>query len=350
MNFGHGGDLVSARDMYAGEILDFSINVNPLGTPPQIQKAVFEAMKRVGEYPDPLCRRLRGAIAQRDGVSSDEVFCGNGAAEVIFRMIQVLRPEKALLTAPTFSEYEGALRQMGCECEFHLLKEENSFDLTENILEQIKPPVELVVLCNPNNPTGRLISDSLLRRILSRCQSIGAYLMLDECFLPLTERQEGMAGELSQWPKLFLLRAFTKSYAVPGLRIGYGLGDSALIQRLEQAGPCWNVSALAQEAGIACCGLPHWPEKGRELLRRQRPLMKEAMRELGLTVIDGEANYLLFRLRGVLDLKERLLRRGILIRSCANYRGLESDWYRAAVKKEEENQRFLRALREELEE
>jgi len=350
MKFGHGGDLVSARDIYSGEILDLSVNINPLGTPPQVEQAVLEAMRRVGEYPDPLCRHLRTAIAERDGVSPEEIFCGNGAAEVIFRLAQVLRPKAALLTAPTFSEYEGALAQLGCDCRFHQLKEEDCFDVTENILEEIQPPVELVVLCSPNNPTGRLVSRPLLRRILKRCGDIGAHLMLDECFLPLAMEGRGMAEELSEWPQLFLLRAFTKSYAVPGLRIGYGLGAASLIEKLEAAGPCWNVSGPAQAAGIACCGLPGWPQEGRKLLKEQRPILTAAMRELGCTVIDGAANYLLFRLPGVNDLKERLLRRGILIRSCANYRGLGPDWYRTAVKQEEQNQRFLRALREELEE
>ena len=171
MTLEHGGDLVSARKSYSGEILDLSVNLNPLGPPPQVLQAARDAMAQVTAYPDPLCRDLRQAIAQKDGVSPEQVFCGNGAAEVIFRFVMALRPKAALLTAPTFAEYEGALAQMGCHCRFHVLRQENEFDVTQDILADIQKPVELVVLCSPNNPTGRLISEDLLLQILKRCRA-----------------------------------------------------------------------------------------------------------------------------------------------------------------------------------
>ena len=159
-----------------------------------------------------------------------------------------------------------------------------------------------------------------------------------------------MAPYLAQYPELFLLRAFTKTYAVPGLRLGYGLGAPELVERLMTWGPCWNVSGIAQAAGLACCALPHWPQKGRELLEQCRPMLGQELARLGCHVVPGEANYLLFRLPGVSDLKERLLRRGVLVRSCANYRGLGPDWYRVAVRQEKDTIRFLRVLGAELEE
>ena len=350
MTLEHGGDLVSARKSYSGEILDLSVNLNPMGPPPQVLQAARDAMAQVTAYPDPLCRDLRQAIAQKDGVSPEQVFCGNGAAEVIFRFALALRPKAALLTAPTFAEYEGALAQTGCHCRFHVLRQENEFDVTQDILADIQKPVELVVLCSPNNPTGRLISEELLLQILKRCREIGAALMVDECFLPLAREGRGMAPHLAQYPELFLLRAFTKTYAVPGLRLGYGLGAPELVERLMTWGPCWNVSGIAQAAGMACCALPRWPELGRKLLEQNRPLLEEGLTKLGCQVVSGQANYLLFRLPGVSDLKERLLQRGVLVRSCANYRGLGPDWYRVAVRKKEDTIRFLRELGAELEE
>ena len=350
MTLEHGGDLVSARNIYSGEILDLSVNLNPMGPPPQVVQAARDALEQVKAYPDPLCRDLRQAIAQRDGVSPEQVFCGNGAAEVIFRLAMALRPKAALLTAPTFSEYEGALTQVGCDCRFHVLRQEERFDVTENILADIQRPVELVVLCSPNNPTGRLVSEELLLRVLDRCREIGAVLMVDECFLPLVHGGRGMAPYLEDYPELFLLRAFTKTYAIPGLRLGYGLGAPELIQRLLTWGPCWNVSGPAQAAGLACCALPDWPAEGRKLLEEQRPMLAQGLIRLGCRVIPGAANYLLFRLPGTEDLKERLLRRGGLVRSCANYRGLGPDWYRVAVRQAADNERFLRILGAELEE
>ena len=346
----HGGDLFSAQKIYSGEILDMSVNLNPMGTPPQVLQAARDALDQVREYPDPQCRRLRQAIAQKDGVSPEQIFCGNGAAEVIFRLALALRPRAALLTAPTFSEYEDALAQVGCGCRFHVLREENNFDVTEAILDDIAPPVELVMVCSPSNPTGRLIDESLLLRMLARCREIGAVLAVDECFLPLAREGRGLAPYLNDSPNLFLLRAFTKTYAIPALRLGYGLGAPDLIERLTDWGACWNVSGVAQAAGLACCALPGWPNAGRELLARERPLLQAGLEGLGCRVIPGSANYLLFRARGVTDLKERLLRRGVLVRSCANYRGLGPDWYRAAVRQRADNERFLRMLGAELEE
>ena len=159
-----------------------------------------------------------------------------------------------------------------------------------------------------------------------------------------------MAPYLARYPELFLLRAFTKTYAIPSLRLGYGLGAPELVERMMAWGPCWNVSGIAQAAGLACCALPQWPEKGRELLECQRPLLAQGLKNHGCQVVPSQANYLLFRLPGVHDLKERLLRHGVLVRSCANYRGLGPDWYRVAVRSEEDNTRFLRILGAELEE
>ena len=350
MALDHGGDLFSAQKIYSGEILDMSVNLNPLGTPPQVLQAARDALDQVREYPDPLCRRLRQAIAQKDGVSPEQTFCGNGAAEVIFRLALALRPRAALLTAPTFSEYEDALAQVGCGCRFHVLREENNFDVTEAILDDIAPPVELVMVCSPNNPTGRLTDEPLLLRMLARCREIGAVLAVDECFLPLAREGRGLAPYLNDSHNLFLLRAFTKTYAIPALRLGYGLGAPDLIERLTDWGACWNVSGVAQAAGLACCALPGWPNAGRELLARERPLLQAGLEGLGCRVIPGSANYLLFRARGVTDLKECLLRRGVLVRSCANYRGLGPDWYRDAVRQRADNERFLRLLGAELEE
>ena len=344
MTLEHGGDLFAAQQVYSGEILDFSVNINPLGPAPQALEAARAALERAGEYPDPLCRALRQAIAARDGVQPEQVLCGNGAAEVIFRLALALRPRAALLTAPTFAEYEGALRQVGCDCRFHLLREDVQFDVTEEILGAIEAPIELVVLCSPHNPTGRVIAPALLEKILARCRVIGARLLLDECFLPLAQAGPGMAPYLAAWPELFLLRAFTKTYGLPALRLGYGLGEAALVERMLAWGPCWNVSGPAQAAGLACCQLPQWPSDGRALAASERPRLLRGLAALGCRVIPGSANYLLFCLPGVFDLKERLLRQGVLLRSCANYRGLGPDWYRVAVRQAAENETLLRAL------
>ena len=344
----HGGDLLTAQSRYGGAVLDFSTNLNPLGMPPQVKQAAAEADGAA--YPDPLCRHLRQAIAAHDGVEEEQVICGNGAADLIFRLAFALKPRKALLTAPTFSEYEGALTCVGCQVERYALDIDRDFDLDEGFLKAIVPGVELVFLCTPNNPTGRLIDPELLAEAARRCRDVGARLVVDECFLPLAGGGAGLAPRLTEFSNLFLLRAFTKSYAMAGLRLGYGLSaDLELLETLGRFAQPWSVSAPAQAAGTAAfTRCPQWPEQARALVERERPVLAAGLEGLGCRVVPSQANYLLFQAENVTDLKEKLLQRGVLLRSCANYHNLGPDWYRVCVKGGEENRRLLAALKEVL--
>lgn len=335
----HGGDVWGRETA-----LDFSANLHPLGMPPEVAAAAREAVAGADHYPDPYCTALRTAIAARDGVEPDEVICGAGAGDLIFRLCLALRPRRALVTAPAFSEYERGLTLAGCETERYPLRPENGFDLDEGILDAIGGGLDALFLCSPNNPTGRLIDPALLEQIAVRCRETGTRLIVDECFIELTDGKP-----LKLEGDLFLLRAFTKTYAIPGLRLGYGLcADGALLERLYEAAQPWTVSNVAQAAGLAACACPDWPVRGRELLRTERPRLAGGLRGLGLTVWDGAANYLLFRAPGRAGLREELLKRGILIRSCGNFEGLSGDDYRVCVRTGEDNSRLLQALREVL--
>ena len=346
----HGGDVLTAQARYGGPVLDCSANLNPLGMPPQVGETAARAAAQASPYPDPLCRALRAAIAAHDGVAPEQVLCGGGAAELIFRLAFALRPRRALVTAPTFSEYEGALSAAGCAVTRHPLRRERNFDVDEGILEAIGPDTELVFLCTPNNPTGRLIDQELLLAAAEKCRGLGAVLAVDECFLPLSCGGPGLAPWLEEYPNLLLLRAFTKSYAMAGLRLGYVLcADAALLERMSAGGPPWSVSTPAQAAGLAALTqCPDWPSQARAFLERERPALAEGLSALGLDVVPGQANYLLFRAAGAADLKEKMVKKGVLIRSCANYHGLGEDWYRVCVGQAEQNRRLLAALREVL--
>ena len=346
----HGGDVLTAQARYGGPVLDCSANLNPLGMPPQVGEAAAAAAAQASPYPDPLCRALRAAIAAHDGVVPEQVLCGSGAAELIFRLAYALKPRRALVTAPAFSEYEAALSAAGCAVARHPLRQENHFDVDEGLLEAIGPDTELVFLCTPNNPTGRLIDQELLLAVAEKCRGLGAVLAVDECFLPLACGGPGLAPWLVEYPNLLLLRAFTKSYAMAGLRLGYALcADTALLERMSAGGPPWSVSTPAQAAGLAALTqCPHWPERARAFLEGERPALAAGLSALGLDVVPGQANYLLFRAAGAADLKEKMVTQGVLIRSCANYHGLGEDWYRVCVGPTEQNRRLLAALSEVL--
>ena len=231
-NYSHGGDIWNHP-----AAVDFSANLHPLGMPPEVAEALRASVEEAVNYPDPFCTQLRRAIAHGQGVEAEEVICGAGAADLIYRLCLTLRPQNALVTAPTFSEYAQALALTGCTPRRFLLHPENQFDLGEDFLNALTPELNMVFLCTPNNPTGRCVPLPLLRRIADRCEDIGAHLVLDECFIRLTDCPSALEL-LRDRPHLFLLRAFTKTYAMAGLRLGYGLSiDGGLLLGGVHRGP-----------------------------------------------------------------------------------------------------------------
>ena len=338
----HGGD------QYGRPVaLDFSVNVNPLGIPASVQQAVVDCTGQLDHYPDPYCRELVQAIAVHEKVPASFILCGCGAAELIFSYCAARRPKRAVELAPTFSEYSAALERVDCEILRYDLKAERDFVLDEGLLtmlEREKPDV--LFLCNPNNPTGQLIPETLVRDILALCHAKRISLFVDECFLDLTD--EGTASTLkpylAQYPELFILKAFTKNFAMAGLRLGYCLCSNDVL--LKTMGCCvqpWNVSIPAQMAGIAALQESEFLEQAREIIRTERPWLTRQLRKLGIEVYPSKANYLL--LHSKFPLYEGLLEQGIQIRSCANYHGLSQGWYRIAVKLHEENRVLIDAIR-----
>ena len=345
----HGGDWAGYQREYGRIPLDFSSNVSPLGVPAGVQRAIRRAAAQVDRYPDPLCRELRAALAEKENVSASHILCGSGAADLIFRAVLALRPRRALVTAPAFGEYEAALRCAGCETGHYLLRPDQTFHIQEDILEAVTPETDLLILCEPNNPTGVTTPMDLLARIAERCRETGTRLLADECFNDFLDdpSAHSLKDWTEVWPGMIILKAFTKLYAMAGVRLGYALcGDEALLEAMMAAGQTWSVSLLAQEAGIAALGETAYAEQVRSLVSAERPFLTAALRELGLHVIPGEANYLLFQSQR--PLLAPLKARGILLRGCGNYTGLDETWHRAAVRTNEENQRLIGALKEVL--
>ena len=345
----HGGDWAGFALAHGDLPLDFSANISPLGVPRGVQEALREAAGQADRYPDPPCRELRGALSDHEDVPAEWVLCGSGAADLIFRAVLALRPRRALVTAPTFTEYEAALETVGCAVERYALWPEEDFRLRPDILEKITPETDLLFLCEPNNPTGVTTSRPLLLCILERCRETGTRLVLDECFGDFLDEPElhTLKGALADFPNLLILKAFTKLYGMAGVRLGYALcADTERLERMRRAGQPWAVSSLAQAAGLAALKETDYVRQVRALIAAERPRLAEQMERLGLRVVPGEANYLLFRSETPLDAS--LGQRGILLRCCGNYAGLDGTWYRAAVRTRAENQRLIAALEEVL--
>ncbi len=349
MKLVHGGDYIGYREKYGRDALDFSANVSPLGMPEAVARAIGEAAFEADKYPDPLCRGLRAALSEAEQLPKDWMLCGNGAADLIFRLVWAKRPKHALVLAPTFAEYAAALETADCEVRRYLLTERNDFALTEGILAAIEPPIDMVFLCQPNNPTGQAADRALMRRILAKCEAVGALLVVDECFLDFLPDSEAwtMKPDLAAHANLFILKAFTKLYGMAGVRLGYGLcSDADLLARMRNAGQPWSVSSLAQAAGLAALGQTEYVAQVRALIETERPYLLSGLRALGLRAIEGRANYLLFRADA--GLGDRLEALGVVIRRCGNYPGLDETWYRTAVRTRRENDALLAALREAL--
>lgn len=345
----HGGDWAGYQAEYGCQPLDFSANISPLGLPKGIQQAIIDAIPHADRYPDPLCRALTAAIAEKEGISQTALLCGNGAADLIFRVVAALRPKKALLPAPCFAEYEQALGTVDCEVKRYFLPEEKDFHLDTDFLENITADIDMVFLCEPNNPTGLTSERELLLRILEKCKAVGAVLVLDECFNDFLEQPEAhtMQAALEEYPNLLILKAFTKMYAMAGVRLGYCLcADAALLEKMRQAGQPWAVSSLAQAAGLAALQENAYVQAVRKLITTERFWLQEELQRLGLRIIAGEANYILFQSKTELILPMK--QRGILLRSCGNYHGLDDTWYRIAVRTHAENERLIAAMQEVL--
>jgi threonine-phosphate decarboxylase len=340
----HGGDIYSFDN---GEVLDFSANINPLGLASGVREAILNSTDKCVHYPDPLCRELKKSIAEWENVTTDRIVCGNGAADVIFRLVQAIRPKQALLLAPTFSEYECALGSAGCTCAFYALNQNTGFVLDEGILEHIHKGLDMVFICNPNNPTGLVAAPQLMRSILEKCAEMGILLVVDECFIDFLDEPASYTIKpyLKGYPNLFILKAFTKLFAIPGLRLGYGLcGNTRMIDLVSRWGQAWSVSVPAQEAGIAAVLEKEYVQKTREVVRMERQYLKSRLEALGCTVYNSQANYVFFKLAGGTMLQDYLKKKQMLIRSCANYRGLTPEYYRIAVRLKAQNELLIVAI------
>ena len=338
----HGGDIYRKSVEY-----DFSVNINPLGMPEKSLEAAQRAMLLCGSYPDWQGEALRRAIAEKEGVLAEQVILGNGAAELIYALCFGLGQVRGLILAPSFGEYEAALLAAGGVPAFWDLREEKDFRLEEDILGVVTEDVGLLFLCNPNNPTGSLVERELLCKIAQRCEETNTYLCVDECFLPFCGREAelSMRGLLGCFPHMVILRAFTKIYGMPGLRLGYAMSaNEGLLLRMRSAVQPWNTSIPAQEAGMEALKDWEYLERTGRLIDSEREYLKKEL-AAGLTerIYPSGANYFLFRSRK--DLKELLLKERVLIRSCANYRNLTEGYFRIGIRTHEENRELIRRWR-----
>ncbi len=342
----HGGDI------YRNSVkLDFSVSLNPLGMPKEVEEALKEGVPLWSSYPDPCCTALRDELSSKLDVRKNSITFGNGAAELIYDLVFALRPGKALVCAPAFSEYEGALRAADCGISVFPLSEETDFQINAyRLAAAVTSDTDLVFLCNPGNPTGQCLCAEDVRKIEKACLERQAFLCVDESFAELTERPEYLSviSDCGKDPQLCVIRAFTKTYAMAGLRLGYLVcSDETLTSRISALRQPWSVSAPAQCAGLAA--LREVPDgylcSARKLIASERRRMTAEFEKRGFHVIPGNANFIL-AFSPCPDLCERCLQRGFLIRDCRSFAGLRPGYIRIGLRTPEEDDMLLELLDE----
>lgn len=339
----HGGDIYRNQN-----VMDFSVNTNPLGPPETVKQVMAEMADKIICYPDMECEVLRNTIGVYENVDSQMILCGNGAAELFYAVVFAIRPKQALLLAPTFSEYEKALNVVDAKVQYYYLRKENGFQVQKDILENITMEQDMMFFCNPNNPTGLVTEPELLQKIIQKCEENKVFLVLDECFIDFLgeENRYEMKAFCQSCKYLLIVKAFTKIFCMPGLRLGYCMsGNIELLLKMRGMMQAWNVSVPAQLSGIVALKEPdEYLKKTKQFVKAERAYLAAELKNLGYQVYDSQANYLFFE--GNPGLYEEALQAGFLIRSCKNYVGLEDGFYRIAVRTHEENKRLITWLKQ----
>lgn len=340
----HGGDIYRNKIEY-----DFSVNVNPLGLPEACQTALMRVPGVCSVYPDCEGSELVEILAKRLGVSPENIVISNGAAELIYHLAAVIRLEngegfRALTPAPTFTEYEAAVTAFGGCMDYYMADERDGFILREDILKFITKDHKLVFICNPNNPTGRCADKGLMLRIAKKCAEVGAILVADECFVQFTENEAGISlvPEIFENKNIIVLQAFTKTYAMAGLRLGYGVtSDRRLIDKISAISQPWETSGVAQLLGKLALTDDAYLAKTKTNTRLEREYLMEQMRSLKVErIFDSEANFIMFKADETLY--HRLYARGIMIRCLEDMKGLGKEYYRIGIRSHRDNQELIK--------
>jgi threonine-phosphate decarboxylase len=339
--FRHGGTSLPCHE----SAIDFSVNINPLGPPLSVLALLRDKLPGIARYPDGECAALTGRLAAVHEVAPNQIVVGNGSTELIYAIARACRPARIAMAEPTFTEYLRASLLVGAAVE-HWLAGGSNFDL-----EPFDPgEADLVWLCNPNSPTGRLWPAGVLPNWISRRPS--TRFVIDEAFLPFLEdeREHSLIAQVRALPNLIVLRSLTKLYAVPGLRLGYAVTTATLAQAIRSQLPAWSVNGLAQAAGLAAVADSGFLAMTRAWFKVERKAFDQALGRLvaHLEFIPSQANFSLLRLRHGSSgwLVRALAERGILIREASNFVGLSAEYLRVAMRTAAENERLIREMRE----
>lgn len=378
----HGGNIYKIfREKNIKEILDYSSNINPYGIPESLKKRITENLEILERYPDPDYVELRQKLSNLNKVNLSDIILGNGATEIIFLFMKVINPKKILIVSPTFGEYERAVKateisgdtvslsssngdnknieNKKIEIEYFELKESDDFKLNiGNLKNELENKYDLLIICNPNNPTGKFLKLAQTEEILKECNKYDTKLFIDEAFIEFLAdgMKESIINTEENKKNLFVTRAFTKFFAIPGLRLGYGMYfDKELEKKISEKKEPWSVNNFAEMAGLTVLDDAEYIEKTLKWIAEEKIYMYEKLNKIsGMKVYETEVNFITGKIDeklfseglNVKILREKMLEQGILIRDASNFKFLDERFFRLAIKDRASNERVIEVMKE----
>lgn len=352
---GHGGNIYEIErkvGVQKERIVDFSSNINPLGLNKKLIKSIKKNVGVALRYPDIEYHDLVDSISENYKIDRGFIIPGNGATEILSLYFKVLSPKKALILSPTFSEYERALRINGCEIKYFKLEENSGFvPVLSDLCDEMKGGYDVVVMCNPNNPTGMAVGKGFAEELSNVCAKTGGRVFIDESFMDFLKDADEYtaAGLTGKHENLFILKSLTKFFAIPGIRLGFGMtSDTDLLARMKNVHDPWSINCFADLAGRTLLGDKKYISGTKKTVMSNREMFFKELNEIkNIKVFESCCNFLLIKLldnMNVSELQDRMLKDRILIRDCSNFKYLDKKFFRVAVKTKKQNSLFVNAL------
>lgn len=355
MSINHGAnlfDLSNKLGLDKSEIRDFSSNINPFGASSKAKQFVLDNIDMVSIYPDPEYKELKESISLYCNCKRENIIVGSGATELISSFITIVNPKKALLLSPSYSEYESELEKLGCSIDKFFAKEENDFTINvKSLIKEINSSnYDLVIICNPNNPTGFAFSKEEIAEIL---ENTTPFVMLDETYVEFTEPQiYSSTSIVDNYPKLFLIRGTSKFFSTPGIRLGYALiSDNSIKKIMKEKLDLWNINIFATSMGEIMFKDQDYIVSNVEKLTKERNYLFEELSLISeLKVFKSYSNFILCKINSkkltAKELYDSLIKKNIIIRNCTSFEGLNEYFFRVCILKPEDNKILINSLKD----
>ncbi|MFQ6051762.1 MAG: histidinol-phosphate transaminase [Candidatus Hydrothermarchaeota archaeon] len=349
----HGGDV---WDYYKKNLIDFSSNINPLGPSKKALEKIKESLWKCAYYPDLESRELKSALADYTNMGYENITVGNGGTELIKNFLEVFldKGNDVLILSPTFSEYEVFSRLYGGNIRYLFARRENDFEFNHGeIMEKINENTRVIFICNPNNPTGKSLGEKDLLKIIEESYRNDTFVFLDEAYIDFTE-MKSFCSKVGDFENLFILRSLTKFFSIPGLRIGFGIGNKKVMEYMEKIRMPWNTNILGEIAAIESIKDKEYIKDTKDTIKREKNFFyKEVSKIDNLKIYSSDANFFLIDLResgiNAREMKNALIKKGMLIRDCSSFRGLDDYFIRIGIRTREENLKLIEEMRSILE-